>query len=127
VTGNVSMTCRYFGITRPAFYKWLRRHEELGLEGLRDRSRRLNVIPQPPSPRCRQGVLHRASVWGPRTWCTKDGLRVLERRDHRFILVGPATRTRKEKRWSRERWILWSGFPGSSMKPTVDLVRGNGE
>jgi transposase-like protein len=39
VTGNVSMTCRYFGITRQAFYKWLRRYEELGLEGLRDRSR----------------------------------------------------------------------------------------
>ena len=33
VTGNVSMTCRYFGITRQAFYKWLRRSEEQGLEG----------------------------------------------------------------------------------------------
>jgi hypothetical protein len=22
VTGNVSMTCRYFGITRQAYYKW---------------------------------------------------------------------------------------------------------
>jgi transposase-like protein len=33
VTGNVSITCRYFGITRPAFYKWLRRYEEQGVEG----------------------------------------------------------------------------------------------
>lgn len=45
VTGNVSMTCRYFGITRQAYYVWLRRYEEQGLEGLRDRSRRPHVSP----------------------------------------------------------------------------------
>lgn len=50
VTGNVSMTCRYFGITRQAFYKWLRRYEEQGLEGLRDRSRRPHVIPRATKP-----------------------------------------------------------------------------
>ncbi len=45
VTGNVSRTCRYYGITRQAYYSWLRRYEELGLEGLRDRSRRPHVSP----------------------------------------------------------------------------------
>jgi transposase InsO family protein len=45
VTGNVSMTCRYFGITRQAYYTWLRRYEEHGVEGLRDRSRRPRVSP----------------------------------------------------------------------------------
>jgi transposase InsO family protein len=45
VTGNVSLTCRYFGITRQAFYIWLRRYEEQGLEGLRDRSRRPHTSP----------------------------------------------------------------------------------
>jgi transposase InsO family protein len=45
VTGNVSATCRYFGITRQAFYIWLRRYEEHGLEGLRDRSRRPRTSP----------------------------------------------------------------------------------
>jgi transposase InsO family protein len=45
VTGNVSATCRYFGITRQAFYTWLRRYEEHGPEGLRDRSRRPRVSP----------------------------------------------------------------------------------
>jgi transposase InsO family protein len=45
VTGNVSMTCRYFGITRQAYYTWLRRYEEQGLEGLRERSRRPRVSP----------------------------------------------------------------------------------
>jgi transposase InsO family protein len=38
VTGNVAATCRYYGIIRPCFYKWLRRYEELGEAGLRDGS-----------------------------------------------------------------------------------------
>src|SRR6266566_2563078 len=46
ITGNVSRTCRYYGITRQAYYTWLRRYEELGLEGLRDRSRRPHVSPE---------------------------------------------------------------------------------
>jgi transposase len=45
VTGNVAKTCRYYGITRQAYYKWLRRYEEQGLEGLRDRSSRPHVSP----------------------------------------------------------------------------------
>ncbi len=45
MTGNVAATCRYYGISRQSFYKWLRRYEELGPEGLRDRSRRPHVSP----------------------------------------------------------------------------------
>ena len=45
VTGNVAMTCRYYGITRQSFYLWKRRYEEQGPEGLRDRSRRPKVSP----------------------------------------------------------------------------------
>jgi len=29
VSGSVARTCRYYGISRPTFYKWLRRYEEL--------------------------------------------------------------------------------------------------
>ncbi len=35
VTGNVSATCRYYGISRPTYYTWFCRYEELGIEGLR--------------------------------------------------------------------------------------------
>ena len=28
VTGNVAMTCRYYGISRQVFYRWYRRYEE---------------------------------------------------------------------------------------------------
>jgi transposase InsO family protein len=45
VTGNVSQTCRYYGISRPTFYKWLHRYEELGEEGLGDRSSRPRYCP----------------------------------------------------------------------------------
>ena len=40
VTGNVAATCRYYGISRPTFYKWLHRYEERGEQGLRDGSSR---------------------------------------------------------------------------------------
>ena len=30
VSGSVAKTCRYYGISRPTYYKWLRRNEELG-------------------------------------------------------------------------------------------------
>ena len=38
VTGNVAMTCRYYGISRQTYYRWYRRFEERGIEGLKDRS-----------------------------------------------------------------------------------------
>jgi transposase-like protein len=28
VSGNVSQTCRYYGMTRQSFYVWLRRYDE---------------------------------------------------------------------------------------------------
>jgi len=39
VSGSVAKTCRYYGISRQSYYKWLRRYEEHGPEGLKDRSR----------------------------------------------------------------------------------------
>ena len=38
VSGSVAATCRYYGITRQTFYKWRRRFEDEGEDGLRDRS-----------------------------------------------------------------------------------------
>jgi len=40
VTHNIAKTCRYFGISRTAFYKWYERYQNYGVEGLKDRSRR---------------------------------------------------------------------------------------
>ena len=40
VTGNVALTCRYYGISREVFYVWHRRYEAECPAGLRDRSTR---------------------------------------------------------------------------------------
>lgn len=37
-TNNVSLTCRYFGISRKTFYYWLKRYDPHNLESLEDRS-----------------------------------------------------------------------------------------
>ena len=36
---NIARTCRHFGISRQAFYKWKRRFDEFGAAGLWDRPR----------------------------------------------------------------------------------------
>lgn len=38
VSGSVAATCRYYGISRQCFYKWRRRYDDEGFEGLKDRS-----------------------------------------------------------------------------------------
>lgn len=42
VTGNVAAACRYYGISRQTFYRWLGRYEE---QGLRDGSSRPHNSP----------------------------------------------------------------------------------
>jgi transposase InsO family protein len=49
VTCNVALTCRYYGITRQAFYLWRRRYQAEGLTGLRDRSKRPLACPHETS------------------------------------------------------------------------------
>ncbi|PYT63725.1 MAG: IS481 family transposase [Acidobacteria bacterium] len=44
VSGNVSLTCRFFGVSRTHFYIWKKRYEKNGLAGLRDQSRRPHHI-----------------------------------------------------------------------------------
>jgi transposase len=38
VSGNVAASCRYYGVSRQAYYAWLKRYEAEGFEGLKDRS-----------------------------------------------------------------------------------------
>lgn len=44
ISHNISLTCRFFGISRSSFYTWQHRFEKEGKEGLRDRSRRPKQI-----------------------------------------------------------------------------------
>ena len=58
VTGNVALTCRYYGITRQAFYLWRRRYETGGLEALRDRSRRPRSCPHETSTEIVEKIIY---------------------------------------------------------------------
>lgn len=57
-TGNVAMTCRYFGISRQLYYTWLRRYQAEGLEGLRARSRRPKSHPNTTSTEIVGKIIH---------------------------------------------------------------------
>jgi len=46
---NVARTCRHFGISRQAFYKWKRRFDEFGAAGLYDRARAPHRSPRATS------------------------------------------------------------------------------
>jgi hypothetical protein len=37
-TQNVALTCRHFGISRQAFYRWQRRYDPLDVTSLEERS-----------------------------------------------------------------------------------------
>ncbi len=66
---NVSALCRIFGISRKTGYKWLRREEEAGREGLADRSRRPLHSPEQTDPEMEEhvlGVRNEHPVWGGR-------------------------------------------------------------
>lgn len=66
---NISELCRRFGISRKTGYKWLRRFDEDGIDGLADRSRRPLSSPAKTLPDIEQIVLDLRDnhpAWGGR-------------------------------------------------------------
>ena len=73
ISGNVAATCRYYGISRNCYYKWLRRYEAEGLEGLKDRSSAPHNSPQATSVEVvgdRATPLCTTSSSSPRCWAS---------------------------------------------------------
>jgi transposase-like protein len=69
ITGNVSLTCRYYGIGRPTYYTWYRRYQAEGIPGLRDRSSAARTCPHATTP-----TLSRSKTRSrPVTWCFAAG------------------------------------------------------
>lgn len=60
--------CRRYGISRPTGYKWIRRYQDEGLEGLQDRSRRPRSCPHTTADRVVERILElrRRYDWGSR-------------------------------------------------------------
>jgi transposase-like protein len=83
VSGNVAATCRYYGISRPTFYKWLRQLEEFGDVGLRDRSSRPRTCPHQTDADASARVLARwglSTYWGMCAPCSTAPLPAAARR-----------------------------------------------
>jgi len=57
-TGNVAKTCRHFGISRMAFYKWIKRYEAYGEAGLCDRPKTPHSQPKTTSVKIVSKVLY---------------------------------------------------------------------
>jgi transposase len=58
VSGNVAQTARYFGISRQTYYKWLRRYETDGVDGLRERSKRPRSSPNATRAEVVDKIIH---------------------------------------------------------------------
>lgn len=58
VSWNVAATCRYYGISRNVFYRWKRRYEDEGLEGLKDRSSAPLYCPTVTHPDIVEKIIH---------------------------------------------------------------------
>jgi transposase InsO family protein len=68
-TEPFAQLCRVYGVSRRVGYKWLRRYERLGVEGLTDRSRAPRVHPNEVSAAMRERVVRLRGEhprWGPR-------------------------------------------------------------
>lgn len=80
-TGNVSYVCRYYGISRKTFYKWLKRYEKAGkgITSLLDRSTRPRKSPKETKPKIQKLIkeLRKRTKFGP------DRLSLFLKIDHR--------------------------------------------
>jgi transposase InsO family protein len=58
VTGNIAMTCRYYGITGQTYYTWAKRLTEEGADGLKDRSKAPKISPRATSTEIVGKIIH---------------------------------------------------------------------
>lgn len=58
ISGNVAQTCRYYGITRPTYYRWYNRYLKDGEAGLKDRSKRPHVSPRSTKKEIREKIIY---------------------------------------------------------------------
>jgi len=82
--GNISQTCRYFGIPRKTFYKWKRRYSPYLLSSLEDHSRRPIRFRSSKIPMEHVFLVKRLRTQYP--YYSKYKLAVILRRDHNVIL-----------------------------------------
>ena len=79
-TGNISLTCRYFGISRKTFHKWKKRYNPWDLNTLNSHSKRPKKVRSPEIPLEIQDLIVKLRRTYP-AW-SKYKLEVILKRDH---------------------------------------------
>jgi len=82
--GNVSRTCRYYGISRKTFYKWRKRYDKYHLASLEDNSRRPRNKRRSKIPWEQVLLVKKLRTQYP--YYSKYKLSVILRREHRITL-----------------------------------------
>lgn len=82
--GNVSRTCRYYGISRKTFYQWKKRYLKYYLPSLENNSRRPKHLRKPKTPWEHVLLVKRLRTQYP--YYSKYKLSVILRRDHGITL-----------------------------------------
>ncbi len=114
VTHNVTKTCRYFGISRTAFYKWYERYKKYGVEGLKDRSRRPLHSPHATKPEIIAKIIYLRETYHFSPWkiqmylkryhdidiCSSGVWRILKRLNINRLPYNQRYKRHKE-RWKR--------------------------
>jgi putative transposase len=80
--------CQLYSVSRKTGYKWVGRYEELGVEGLKEQSRRPEHCPHEIPYRIRKELIELRKVHG---WGAKKLLKVLERRQPEWTLPARST------------------------------------
>lgn len=83
-SGNVTLTCRHFGIGRSLFHKWRARFTALGIRGLEDRSTRPQRTRQPTTPLTTTDLVRRLRTANPEF--SKYKLCTILKRDHSVVV-----------------------------------------
>lgn len=83
-SGNVSKTCRYFGISRKTFHKWKKRYSRYYLPTLEDKPRRPQRFRQSKIPMEQIFLVKRLRTKYP--YYSKYKLSVILKRDHSVVL-----------------------------------------
>ena len=87
-TRNISKTCRYFGISRTTFYKWYKRYQKEGIEGLYDRPKTPKNKRKPTVRNKYQQIIIKVRKKHP-TWSKEKIAKYLE--VEKGIKVSPST------------------------------------
>jgi len=97
---GVSKAARMFGCSRVTIYKWLRRYQQNGLEGLQEASRAPHHHPRKISPELEERILairREKPFLGPRRIKSEYGLPCSESTIYRVLKRHGMTRPRKRK------------------------------